>query len=174
MKTGNSWVLIYKRHVAYFQCKTICLWYSNIWQRIELSHAIPISDIVTNVEPLCSAYKMTSNGANLMLPAWFLNNLTYLSMYFILELVSTDFNEVILMNKYPAQISEHGLNWCEVYGAWQSWWHFVSWEKLYDLRQYLRYRWNDTVHVHHCSMCQIVIWYTKMIYRIFNIYWHNT
>ena len=59
-----------------------------------------ISEIVTNVIPLCSVYQAPSYGPNLTLLAWFLRDLAYFSMLFSLEVLCT------------ARISQLRGKWC--------------------------------------------------------------
>ena len=52
-------------------------------------HSVNIGDIVTNMVPLCSLYRVSSYKCNLKLLAWFLPDLAYLIMLFILEMACT-------------------------------------------------------------------------------------
>ena len=56
-------------------------------QKIHLTSSI--SEIPSEVLPLCSVYQAPSNKPNLTLLAWYLPDLAYLSMLFILEIVCT-------------------------------------------------------------------------------------
>ncbi len=59
------------------------------WRTKNWPHFINISDTVTNVIPLHSVHQAPSYEPNLTLLAWFLRDLAYLSMLFILEVVCT-------------------------------------------------------------------------------------
>ncbi len=58
------------------------------WTKNSL-YFINILDTVTNVVSLCSVYQTQSYEPNLTLLAWFLPEIAYLIMLFILEVVQT-------------------------------------------------------------------------------------
>ncbi len=63
------------------------------------SHFINIWDTVTNVVPFCSVYQAPSYEPNLTLLSWFLQDLAFLSMLFILEVLCTACSAEHLKNK---------------------------------------------------------------------------
>ncbi len=69
------------------------------WSTKNPLHSINIWDTVTKVVPLCSLYQAPSYEPNLTLLAWYLPDITYLSMLFILEMVCTACSADHLKNK---------------------------------------------------------------------------
>ncbi len=69
------------------------------WQTKNSSHFINIWDTVTNVVPLHSVHQAQSYEPILTLLAWFLQDLAYLSMLFILEVLCTACRIITCSNK---------------------------------------------------------------------------
>ncbi len=69
------------------------------WRTKNGTHSINIGDTVTNVLPLCSVYQAPSYEPSHTLIAWFLRDLAYLSMIFILEVLCIAGSAEDLKNK---------------------------------------------------------------------------
>ena len=69
------------------------------WRTINSHHSINICDTVTKVLPLCSVFQAPSYETNLTLLTWFLLEIAYLNMLFILEVVCTAVSADHLKNK---------------------------------------------------------------------------
>ncbi len=69
------------------------------WRTKNWPHFINICDTVTTLVPLHSVHQAPSYGPNVTLLAWFLRDLAYLSMLFILEVLCTACSAEHLKNK---------------------------------------------------------------------------
>ncbi len=88
-----SMLLVSRWNTRFIVCQMLS------WRTKNWSHFINIWDTVTNVIPLCSVHQAPSYEHNLILLAWILQDLAYLSMLFILEVLCTACSAEHLKNK---------------------------------------------------------------------------